>query len=448
MRWSKQPKVDRKTGNQVGYRYEFWSYDPNKRRYDRVPVSELPANGIDFKTDDDAQAYCDLKSAEEDAVMLRIKKRLEWQQRYNNFPKLIEDFTAAQRVKAPNSWETDIFHLERYILPFFLTERKCNNIQNWPLYYNEFRQWVSETKPFKWNKDRLAVNTQNRIIKAMNRFIEWNSQRLGVLLLKCPVFDRDLQNKVTAKDVPDEDEIQIIQSLLKEIRYESYQLYTVIVRTGLRLNEALGLCTGFVIDGQLDGAKSKKIHNALIKYGLKDYFGYICLESQPALEPCRAVQPFTDRFKQKWSVGSVPRKPLKCRKKIDPAFFRHIPIFDKTAWNEIVDLFESKEVEFKAKKYGDDERDYLLFDGITASMFYRDLQKAYEIARMRFKSPHKLRHAYLTWFYDVTNDDDFLSEAVGGHRDKRSRENYSHIAEQIGRERKIASRRIRRLPRA
>lgn len=86
--------------------------------------------------------------------------------------------------------------------------------------------------------------------------------------------------------------------------------------------------------------------------------------------------------------------------------------------------------------FGDDDKNYLLFDGITASMFYQDMQKAAEKARVRFRSPHKLRHTFLTWFYTETNEDRLLARKVGGHEDERSMRVYSHLAEQLGLEQK------------
>jgi integrase len=58
---------------------------------------------------------------------------------------------------------------------------------------------------------------------------------------------------------------------------------------------------------------------------------------------------------------------------------------------------------------------------------------------------HKLRHTFLTWFYDKTGEDLFLAEKIAGHRDKKTLEIYSHIREQIGRERVFAQQRARPL---
>jgi integrase len=56
------------------------------------------------------------------------------------------------------------------------------------------------------------------------------------------------------------------------------------------------------------------------------------------------------------------------------------------------------------------------------------------MTQLKERSPHKCRHTFLTWFYGETLEDLFLAEWVGGHRDKRSLEVYSHMREQLGRE--------------
>lgn len=113
-----------------------------------------------------------------------------------------------------------------------------------------------------------------------------------------------------------------------------------------------------------------------------------------------------------------------------------------------MDLYDEKMDQADKRLFRSDLKNYILFDGLTASMFYCDIAKAYLRIGPPIKSPHKLRHAYLTPFYDVTNEDQFLAEVVAGHRDKRIIENYSHIAEQIGNEQKQKSQTKRRLKRA
>ena len=436
MRYTKQPRIDRKTKKQTGYRYEFWRYQPEKRRYERVPVSALPSGGKSFESDEQALAYCGLKSAEENAICARIEQRLQWETKFQNMPALIESFAKQQKLDAPNSWQADIHNLKAYAFAFFLGEKKCNNVLSWYLFFDEFKVWLQSVRPLKSGHKTLAYNTMNRIIKATNKFIAFNSRKSNAGFIKCKMFERKYLRKIGANDIPDKAESELIKAQLKEIRPLSYLLYTAILNTGLRINEALGVCPAFIFEGNLDGPKSKKIHTALTKYDLGEYKGYICLESQPALDCLRLPD------------GTVPRKPLKLRPSIDPKYYRYIAISDVETWNIIVDLHGEKMDQIDKCRFGNDLRNYILFDGLTASMFYCDIAKVYLRIGHPIKSPHKLRHAFLTPFYDKTNEDQFLAEVVGGHRDKRIIENYSHIAEQIGNEQKQKIQSKARLKRA
>lgn len=153
------------------------------------------------------------------------------------------------------------------------------------------------------------------------------------------------------------------------------------------------------------------------------------------MKAIRISEPWTDRHGVTWKTGSVPRKPLKHRKKIDPKWFCYIPIYDAEAWNIIARRANAANDLMERKVYGSNGRDYLLFDGLTASMFYSDLAKALEQLGWKLRSPHKLRHTFLTWFYDKVGEDMFLAEKVAGHRDRRDVERYNHLSELIGRER-------------
>ncbi len=68
-------------------------------------------------------------------------------------------------------------------------------------------------------------------------------------------------------------------------------------------------------------------------------------------------------------------------------------------------------------------------------MFYLDIQEAFQRLNLRHRSPHKLRHTFLTWFYERIDQNAFLAEKVAGHRDPRDIERYNHIRQLIGRER-------------
>ncbi len=452
MSWSVKPfpKICRRTGLQVGWRFTFRSYVPEKRRNQPVSVESIPEkfrecqcadipdllNGTKCKCLKDAEEYSNSKAAEADAVKIRILKRKEWEEKFQNFKPLLEAFAKEHQLAAPNSWKNDVYYLETYVFPFFLGSQLSNNVQNWALYYSQFKSHLREVKPLKYDKKNLSINTQNKIIKSLNLFLSFLTVAHPVMgkFEKCSVYPKSMCARASAEHVLEDHEIPIIHRALMDIRPISADLFVILVRTGIRINEPLGLCIAFISAGEIEGLKSRRYHELIAKYGLK-YFGYICLESQPALDQIRARVPSKDRFGISWSAGSVPRKPLKHRPEISPKHFRYIPIVDKEAWDVVVRLYNNQIEKLENGEFGSEERDYLLFDGMTASKFYIDLMKAFEATGLKPRSPHKVgRHTYATWFYGVTCEDPVLAEKVLGHRDKATMDNYSHLAEQIGRE--------------
>ena len=437
MKYKKIPKINRATGEQDGWRWDIRTYNRAKRRYEPVPVKSIPDHVRNTQDEEVVRAYCQSKSAEENAIRYRAQLRVEWKNKYKDFNKLLETFESYQKERAPNSYKNDVYYLENYALHYFLDHKESNNHLNWSAHYKEFLIWLKQVKPLKWSRDHLSLNTQNKVIKALNVFLQMVGRENDEPIRKCPQYKRSEMVQVTAFDILEEHEIKKIQRALLDIRKESHDLFTVLARTGLRENEALGLCLSFITEGHFKGNKLDKLHDQITMYkGLGDYYGYICLESQPVLDKVRTEKRYKDRFGKTWEAGSVPRKPLKLRAKIAPENFRFIPVFNKLAWNIIAARWNAQQELFEKKAHGKDGRDYLLFEGLSASMFYSDVQKAFERCKLRFRSPHKLRHTFLTWFYGHTDENRFLARKVAGHNEERSVQIYSHINEQIGLEQK------------
>jgi integrase len=414
---------DRKT-KVKGIRYQFRSYNKINQRYEAIPIETLPEYIRNCQSDAVAKQYCQTKSAEENAIKSRIQKRKEWEEKFHNYAKLLNDFGEDHQLKAPNSWKNDVYYLDGYVFPFFLGKQLSSNLHEWPLHYHDFKKWLSDVKPMKYNIDRLAINTQNKIIKALNLFLRYYSESnpTEVEIKKCSVYPREMCKISTAADVLEKHEVEPIWEALKKIRPMSADLFYVLTQTGMRINEAIGTCLAFVNEGEIEGKKARSYHQLIKKYDLS-YYGYLVLESQPRYRVPRD------------KGGIVPRKPLKSRKTIEHKYFRYIPLFDKDAWKIIARLSNERMNEIEQRKWGKDPKDYLLFNGMTATMFYLDLKRAFEMTKLRFRSPHKVgRHTYLTWLYDVTYNDATLAEIIVGHRDKKTMENYSHLAEQVGRE--------------
>lgn len=450
MKYSKHPKIDRKTGQQNGWRWEFRVYDQELQHNRKVPVDQIPEHIRNSQDEKEVDEWCRLQDAAVQSRRFRLEQALAWRTKYHDKDKLLEMFTEKLKKIAPKSWRTSICHLENYVFHFFLDIKQLNNMNDWELYFEEFVDWLGKVKPMKGVQPHLALNTQNNIITANNQFLAFMEEKHQIARFKkCPAHPDELLPKVSAEDLIEDHELPVVQAALLEIREVSSKMYRVGHQTGLRSMELKGLCLPFITQGNmLDGPKTEKIHRALEERGLGNYHGYICLESQAAIDAVRVAKSYYDvDLKRHLVAGTVPRVPLKCRKDISPKWYRYIPIYDKETWNILVEACEVASALYEKRIYGNDPRDYLLFDGITSSSFYADVVKAFEKTGLRYRCPHKLRHTFLTWFYDKIGEDSFLAEKVGGHRDKKSIEIYSHIREQIGRERVFAQQKMKPLSR-
>ncbi len=448
LKYTKVKKINRATGEPCGFRWQFTKYNPKTQINERVPVKAIPKHIRNSQDESEVEAYCKSQDAIDQTARHRAKLRIEWRKKYDDYNKLLEDFSTYQAERAPNSYLNDVYYLEQYAFHFFLTKKENNTYWQWYLHFDEFRKWLKTEKPAKWNRETLSLNTQNRIIKALNVFLGMVAKANDKNIPRCQHYKRDELNQITSLDILSEEEVMIISKELREISPLSCDFFIVLARTGMRENEALGLALSFLSEGNIQGAKLDKLHSHIKRYPFPEYYGYICLESQPQLKSIRTKEKFCDRLGTTWEVGSVPRKPLKLRKKISPENYRFIPIFDKEAWNILVDRWNAQQEKKERNAHGEDLRNYLLFDTLTASIFYNDLKEAYRRASLIFKSPHMNRHFFLTWFYECCDSDRFLAKVISGHIDERSIENYSHLRDFIGREqqaKKQATTKMKRL---
>lgn len=439
-------KREKLTGKVIRVRWRFEQYNPEKQRNEPVPVAQIPTYIRESTDLSVVEAYCKSVAARTDALRHRLAERKEWKERYHDFEKLLGKFRDFQKERAPNSYEGDCFYLENYAFAFFLSESSLNNLNEWPRLFDDFRTWLRTVKPLKYKKTTLALNTQIKIIKSLNRFLHFCSSKGWIdQLPKCPTYSRAETITVSADDIFSADETKLIRTQLEKICLDSADFFTLLLNTGLRENEAFGLSIDSIFEGFIEGPRASKIHSALDKQQLGNYLGYVLLESQPACKRIRIDKPLTDRFGKSWPSHSVPRKPLKHRTQIGPKCFRYIPIFDAQTWNLLVDRVNGAEGQFESRSYGNERQNYLLFNGLTASKFYADLTKALQALNLPHRSPHKLRHTYLTWLYDKINEDMFLAGQIAGHRDQRDVERYGHVVELIGREMKQKQQRRKRL---
>lgn len=420
MYWQKR----KERGGKVYFSFAF--HDPVLGRNVRLRRTEVP---FGIETEEQADQFCRLKEAEHEAARLRIQRKLEWRNKFYDFSKLLEQFTVEIKKMAPNSWENSLYYLEHYAFPFFLGEKQCNNLNNWSAFYEEFIEWLLNCKTSKGDRP-IAYSTRNHVISSLNSFMVVMKRKGQVAAIeKCQKFPTHLLKTRTAEDVLSGHEAEAVHEKLTEISKDSADFFWVLLHSGMRLSEGRGLSFDDIYEGEVTHEVLKK----LLKQRELNSFGYISLWSQLA----EGNEP-RDGHK-------VLRKPLKGRRKIDPSSGRTIPILDKRAFNILVSRFNECSKQHSKKVFGDDPRDYLLFDGLTKGAFASHLKRAYEALgdKYRPKSAHCLRHTFATELAGMALGDTTLCKNVLGHKDEETTQRYVHLFEQINQKAKMQGQRKR-----
>lgn len=391
----------------------FMFYDSKLKKNIRLKVSEIPASVV---TDSDANTFCRQKESEIEASKVRILRRLKWKSRFHNFEDLIAIFKNERLKESPNNWKNDIYFMEHYVLNFFINQNNFSNLNDWYHHFEDFRTWLEKVKTVKGNAT-LAYSTKNQCIKALNAFLKVMHRKNKIeRITNCQQFARHLENTKNAEEVISEGDTSKIYNELKTINSLAAELFFVLIYTGLRINEGLGLCLDNLVQGEVE---NKTFHEQLIRHGI-NYVGYISLESQP-------INSTILRDKDML----VPRKALKGRKKIEPKSNRIIPLINKEVFNTLGTLYFHQRELFKQKKFGDNPKDYLLFDGLNKQRFGNYLKQACKNLKIRHYTPHSCRHTFATQFTGMTFGNVFLCQLVLGHRDLSTSRKYIHIWEQI-----------------
>lgn len=395
-------------------------YDSTLKKNVRLRVGEIPLN---LNSDDEADTFCRQKESEIEACKIRILRRLKWKSRCHNFEDLMEVFKNERLKESPNNWKNDIYYMEHYVLNFFINQNTFPNMNDWYIHFEDFKSWLETVKTVKGNST-LAYSTKNQCIKALNAFLKIMNRKNKIdRVTKCTQFARHLENSKNAEEVISETDTLKIYQELQQINGCAAELFFVLVHTGLRINEGVGLCLDNLVQGHVE---NKAFHEQLIRHGV-DYVGYISLESQP-------VQSTNLRDKN----NLVPRKALKGRRKIDPKNNRIIPLINKEVFNTLVKRYFTQRDLYLKKQFGDDPKDYLLFDGLNKQRFGVLLKRACENLKIRHYTPHSCRHTFATQFTGLTFGNVFLCQMVLGHRDLNTSRKYIHIWEQIQKESKSA----------
>ncbi len=402
---------ERKLSNGSSY-FSFVYWDGEKRV--RLKKEECPH----FNSRDKAVEWAKAKEAEINTVKSRIMRRLQWKTQYYQFSKLSDEYIEYCKKTQPNSWKNSQFDLENYVIPFFLEVKKSNNPNNWSLHFEDFKKWLEESAyTVKKKQQLISYSTKNHCIKTLNTFLDYLKKRNMVdpsNVYKVTSFPSHLVGSRNAEHLIAPEEFQIVHGILKDSNPMAAIFFQTAYWTAMRFNEIYGLSIDDLFIGELD---DQVMGPALDHHGIK-YYGYILLSSQPK-----------NKIRNRQKDGSILRKPLKGKPKIDSKYDRLVPIIDKDLFNNLVRLYKIQEGKFKKKVYGPNPKDYVLFEELTHSDVVVSLREAYQKTNYKQKSYHCCRHTRCTELVGQTRDF-VLARYWLGHARQETTLRYTHIYQQ------------------
>jgi hypothetical protein len=185
-------KIEQRTNKDGSHYYSFVFYDSATKKPRRIGQEDIRKRfGAIITEHDKALEACKLLEAESDSLKSRIDKRVIWEEQFYQFGKLLDFYEAQQKKKAPNSYKNNIHYLKYYVLPFFLSVKKCNNISMWFDLYPDFKDWLDEDAHLiKRPEQKISYASKNHAIKALNTFlcVHYSDVELWIAILNASVF--------------------------------------------------------------------------------------------------------------------------------------------------------------------------------------------------------------------------------------------------------------------
>ena len=389
--------------------------DANGKRF-RIPKEKTPPFLL---TPENAINYCKSIAAQRDAASIRIARRREWENRRYDFKFLLDKYIQDRQKMAPNSWESDVSRTQLYVIPYFLNEAKSNSIVLWSDHYDDYRKWLAKVPPIKSKSGlvkKLSISSQNNCIKSLNNFLDFMMRKEKMEAVPmCKTYSRRLIQRKSAEDVMSQEVQKKIHAELLVIDQECADFFQFTNQTGLRNSEALGISMRDTIDIPPSGELGRMLN----QYQLPA-FGYILLDSQ-----------VKNAVKVRSADGTVERKPLKQRIKIDATEGRTIPIFSQQLFDLIKRRWLDQKEKLDRRTYGSNTKEYLLFENMNRPRYSLALRKACATAKVRRHVPHDSRHTFSTELVGKTGGNYLLAQTILGHRDQRETMGYTHIYKQI-----------------
>lgn len=411
-------RAERRTYSNGEDYFSIVYYDGKKKV--RLKQTEHPK----FETFEEAQEWAKAKAASYDCLKARAMKRLEWKSKYYNFKELIDEYESWCKKAQKNSWKNTLFYLQNYVIHYFLDVVKENNPNNWPTYFEKFKNWLEEDakttrKPIR----NISYSSKNHCIKSLNTFLSFlvrNGKADPANIYKITGFGRSTMNYRDADSLIPRKEFDHIYKRMLELDEQSAIFYQTCYFTGMRFNEVFGLS----IDDLFPGEIEDNVLNKILDQHDIEYYGYIVLQDQPF-----------DKARKRNDDGSIDRKPLKSKKAISEKNNRIIPITDKDLYNNLVKLYKKQKELQKKRVYGLKAKNYVLFDDLNVSMPKRFLESAYSLSGYKYKTFHCCRHTRATELVGLTQNF-ILAKYWLGHSRQETTERYTHIFQQSNRQAK------------
>lgn len=359
-----------------------------------------------------------------------IVRDIKLRKKFPDMQVLAEKFLKAQKEDAPNSWESSVLYLERFVFAFYLDRLGLSDVNQWYKYFEDFRNYLKDEATVMGRDEVIAYATKNHCIRTLNKFLSV-MQRNNVLNssvpLKCRPFAKNLLNARGYEDLFTPEETLYLKNNLVESR----SFFIILLNTALRFNEGYSLSIDDIRE-----ANDLPLH--LIKrfkeYKVKVY-GFISLESQISGKSRNAAFKIAEKEKKKSknirslgdSQGLFHRKPLKSCKNINSKNRRIIPIFDEETWGIIAENYNRVIVDYNERKYGDNPKDYFLLD-VEPNVIRREFLKHTK------KGFHATRHTAITYLsIKIPSADENIIKLISGHRSE-AYANYQHLAQKLSEE--------------
>ena len=403
-------KAEKLYTKSVNY-YSFVYYDSASKKRVRITRSYIQDRfGHDITDLEEAESVIQTLSHEIASRENDQKDRLAWASEAPEFMEMLELFLKTHKKNAPNSYGNTMHYLRYYVCHYFLQIACTPDVEQWGLYFDEFREWLEERATItRTPGQRISYNSKNHCIHALNIFLKFLYRKhLISHMVPCTRFPAYQMRMRTVDDLVSTEEMEAIYGHLKSTGHsQDAVFFRLLFFSGMRYSEAKGISLQNIYEGQLEDVTFAK---RLAEHQMP-YFGYLVLENQPV----------NNRHLRN-DAGHVQRKPLKGKHRIDEKSARTIPIIDEVLWRDLAVLYNQELLAFDRKIWGTNPENYVLFEDTERDI----VKKAYQELGLPFHSPHCCRHTRATWLIGETGDT-ILTRMWLGHTSTRVLERYVHV---------------------